>query len=178
MNVFKGEMGTSQNVKRSMKRLILVILGTIVSQSSYAGEKLLSFGVGSAAIFDDNQTAIFKVVYDIPMQSLVWDLKPQLHLIVSDTRAYHIGIGFLKEFTISERWSWAFSTSVGHYKQGKSSLIRPLGNELEFYSAIYVSKKINNTSRVMVELGHISNAGFGDVNPGSELVLVSVTHKY
>lgn len=135
-------------------------------------------GLGQGAIFDDDQIATFKIGYEFTPLNSFWNIRPLVQAIATDTGAYHVSLGALKEFSISEKWYWGFSTSVGYYEPDNSVKTKELGSGLEFYSAMSISYSVTNTFGVRGELGHISNAGFGKTNPGSEAILLSLVYSF
>lgn len=59
--------------------------------------------------------------------------------------------------------------AVGAYNQGAS---HDLGSVLEFRSTLEVAYQFENNHRLGVAFSHISNAGIGDSNPGTETAQV------
>jgi lipid A 3-O-deacylase len=55
--------------------------------------------------------------------------------------------------------------AVGGYHEGNS---KDLGGVFQFRGSITVAYQFDNAARVGVEVGHISNAGLHDKNPGEE----------
>ena len=84
-----------------------------------------------------------------------------------DNDAYLLSGGWLKEWTINPNWSWGIGGELGYY-DGKA-----LGNELEFYTRAVLNWHVSESGLLRAEIGHISNAGFGDTNPGSENLALS-----
>ena len=63
---------------------------------------------------------------------------------------------------------------IGYYDRGKSL---DLGYNLEFRSQIEFSYALGE-SRIGFNLNHISNAGLGDTNPGTESATVSLIRSF
>jgi len=57
--------------------------------------------------------------------------------------------------------------AVGAYNQGAS---KDLGSVLEFRSTLEVAYEFDSGHRLGVAISHLSNAGIGDSNPGTETV--------
>jgi len=61
------------------------------------------------------------------------------------------------------------SFGVGAYDEGDG---KDLGDTIEFRSQVELAYRFDNRSRVGVAFSHISNAGIGDRNPGTEILNV------
>ncbi len=79
-----------------------------------------------------------------------------------DNDNYYVSVGWLKEWTKGGKWSWGLGGHAGYFSG------EILGNELEFYTRGVLNYHTSDEGFVRFEVGHISNAGFGDKNPGSE----------
>ena len=79
--------------------------------------------------------------------------------------------GISYNFTLSESWKLTPSFGLGYFKEGKFEL----GNELEFRSAIEVTRKFQRGFKLGVSLAHISNASLSNINPGTEAACFSVS---
>ncbi len=77
------------------------------------------------------------------------------------------GGGLMLYQNLGTDWSIAVSSGPGYFPAEKWL---DLGSHLEFFSSIEVSRRIAAAQMVSVSVGHISNAGLGHRNPGSEVV--------
>jgi hypothetical protein len=57
--------------------------------------------------------------------------------------------------------------AAGYYNEGAS---KDLGYDLEFRSTLEISYEFDSGNRLGVAISHLSNAGIGDSNPGTETV--------
>lgn len=57
--------------------------------------------------------------------------------------------------------------AVGAYNEGAS---KDLGSVLEFRSTLEIAYQFENNHRLGIAISHLSNAGIGDSNPGTETV--------
>ncbi|WP_105201380.1 MULTISPECIES: acyloxyacyl hydrolase [unclassified Pseudoalteromonas] len=159
-----------------MKRTIpSVALLALVTLPAFADDDTssVSIGVASWAVFD--QFDIFAVHADYehrPLQGL-WDLQPRVLVILAEHDQKYYGIGAAKAFKINDDWSWGVASHVGYAHNLDS-----LGYDLEFYSYLFTKYKITQEHRVRAEVGHISNAGFGETNPGSESIVMSYSYHF
>jgi lipid A 3-O-deacylase len=71
---------------------------------------------------------------------------------------------------MSEKWSLLPSLSGGYYSDGAG---KDLGHDVEFYSQLRLEYRLATGAGIGLGVGHISNAGLGDKNPGAETVYLS-----
>jgi len=53
-----------------------------------------------------------------------------------------------------------------------------LGDTIEFYSSLSSLYELNEKVILEAEIGHISNGGLGDTNPGSESFVLSALYRF
>ncbi len=101
--------------------------------------------------------------------------RPQAGLFVTEDSGVYLygGVGY--PFALNEQWSLTPSLSAGYYDKGDG---KNLGYDLEFYSQLRLEYRLAAGSRVGLGIGHISNAGFGDNNPGAETLYLSYSIAY
>lgn len=138
----------------------------------------LAVGAGIFGVFDNGQLLTLKLGYEFAPLSDYWEIRPLAQFMVHDRGAYHVSVGAIRDFEVDDTWSWGISTSVGYYHEDSSNSTDELGYDVEFYSAISATYKLDNQSAVRAELGHISNGSLGDRNPGSESIMVSYLYQF
>ena len=67
------------------------------------------------------------------------------------------------------------SIGLGYYDNGSG---KNLGNDLQFRTTLELSYRLKNENRIGISLGHISNANFGDKNPGTEIISLTYQVPY
>lgn len=77
--------------------------------------------------------------------------------------------GFGVDIPIGERIRVLPFTSIGAYGQGDG---RDLGSVLEFRTGLEVAYRFDDGSMLGLSGFHVSNAGIGDDNPGTELLML------
>jgi hypothetical protein len=98
-------------------------------------------------------------------------IRPWLGTSVSDNGTWFAGAGFIYDFKPSPDWTITLGTGPFYYESEHDDL----GFDLEFYSFIEATRRFRNEVRLGVRVGHLSNAGLGRINPGTENVtLVAV----
>jgi len=136
-----------------------------------AGEDDTSFLVGGAGAFDllqgDDQAVDFRLEYRHGKG--LWIVKPWVGFEgTSDGAIYGVG-GIYADISLGRRFVLTPSFGVGAYDEGDG---KDLGDTIEFRSQVELAYRFDNRSRVGVAFSHISNAGIGDRNPGTEILNV------
>ncbi len=72
------------------------------------------------------------------------------------------------DLELAENFYAVPSFGAGFYEEGDSD--KDLDYFLEFRSQIELAYEFQNQQRLGVAFGHISNAGLGDENPGTEIL--------
>jgi hypothetical protein len=88
----------------------------------------------------------------------------------SDGQAYaHAGV--YRDFDLAPHWILTPRFAAGAYRQGSKD---KLGGALEFQSGVDLFYRLANRWRIGAALSHVSNAGIGDSNPGTETIALVV----
>ncbi len=139
-----------------------------------AGESddLLVFGVGAhdTGAFDGGNklSAGFQAEYRAGFG--LWLVHPVIGLMVtSDSAVYGYG-GIVVDIPVGERYFITPSFAAGAYDEGSG---QNLGHTIEFRTGIEVSYRLDDSSRIGIMFHHMSNAGLGGSNPGSESVFIN-----
>ena len=101
---------------------------------------------------------------------LIWTVHPHAGGFVTHRGAVYGYAGLGVDLRITD---WAMirgNTAVGAYGQGDD---RDLGHVLEFRSGVELVFVLPNEARIGFAFHHVSNAGIGEDNPGSEIATVS-----
>ena len=107
-----------------------------------------------------------------PLEDL-FEIRPTLHLDIGDRDEGYYSLGVSRYFSLNGSWSAGIGFQAGYLQN-----VASLGYELEFYSRFLLVYHLDAYSAVRLEAGHISNAGFGDVNPGSENLGLSYSYYF
>lgn len=160
-----------------MKKLVLfaamcgsiLFAGTAQAQEA-ADTSYLSLGVGIWDVAQRDDTATdFRVEYRHGTP-LFWKIKPWGGVEATTDGSLWGGGGILADFKPAQNIYITPSIGVGLYTEGSSD--KDLGHVIEFRSQLEGGYEFDNTHRLGVALGHISNADFGDDNPGAEVLNV------
>jgi len=98
-------------------------------------------------------------------------LKPFGGFMLTDRQAAHLYAGVLIDWFPSDSFVITPSFAPGIYMKGES---KDLGYLLQFRSQIEFAWRFNGGTRLGLSINHISNAGLGTQNPGSETVALSL----
>ena len=112
-----------------------------------------------------------------PESENFFNLKPLLGIeATSDSAIYLLGGIYLEDNVGSlfagEESNFILTPSfgVGYYDEGDGM---KLGNNIEFRTSLEISYQLQNSNRIGLSFGHISNANIGHKNPGVEILSLS-----
>jgi hypothetical protein len=98
-------------------------------------------------------------------------IRPWLGTSVSDTGTWFAGAGLIYDFKPTHDWTITLGSGPFYYESEGDEL----GFDLEFYTFIEATRRFRHDIRLGLRAGHLSNAGLGRINPGTEnVVLVAV----
>lgn len=163
--------------RKGLQLLISVLLwGAITSwQHAHADGtaqnpvRMLELTVGEVDAFDPNGNAWVGISYRfLPFGRM--GLFPALGVSGSDNGSLYVHADLRHDFWLNDRWIFVPSFGVGAFKSSDS--LR-LGHGLEFRSGFDLACRIYGQYRLAVGIHHLSNAGLGDKNPGTETVVAT-----
>lgn len=99
----------------------------------------------------------------------LWHFKPHGGLMVNNNGSHYLYGGLLADIYFGRRVVMTLSTAAGYYGEGSDE---DLGSPLEFRSGIEMAYRFDDRSRLGLGFYHISNAGIGGKNPGTESLIV------
>lgn len=146
----------------------VVLCGTAPSPARADDINRMSIGVGYYDIFDNQGAADFRIEYR-PGTPILWELRPWLGMEVTSDSAVYGAAGFLYDFHLAPEWILTPSVGAGLYADGNG---KDLDSTIEFRSMLELGYQFQNASRLSAGISHISNAGIGDHNPGTEVLNV------
>jgi len=170
--------------------LILIFLIFKTSNTLAQGYDVFSIGIfdvkfdGSSS-YSNNYAADFRyerrfdnTLIDIgPKEDNFFYLKPFAGIEMTTDSAFYLISGIylednLGELMIGKANNWHFTPSFGfgYYDDGNG---KKLGNKLEFRTTLEFSYQLENSDRIGISFGHISNANIGKKNPGVEIISLS-----
>ena len=169
-----------------MNKLLTNLLLTIIFLFSSIVEAS-NLNVFSIGYFDFNkkkndaidirfEKRLDKEIFDLgPKEEPLYFIKPFYGIeITSDSAIYGIGGIFIEE-KIGKNFFLTPNFGIGAYSKGNG---KDLGHVVEFRSTLEFSYQIKNNNRIGLSVGHISNVGIGDKNPGTEILSLSYQVSY
>jgi hypothetical protein len=128
----------------------------------------LSFGVGAFdMIAGDKSSAAFQAEY--ASNTRFWVFHPIGGLMLNSDMGGDAYAGVAVDLFFTPRIVVTPSFAPSLYWRGGG---KNLGYPVEFRSAIAAAYRFDDRSRLGVEFYHLSNAGLGDHNPGTEVLLL------
>ena len=169
-----------------MNKLLLNLLLTTIFLFNIVAEAS-NLNVFSVGYFDFNkqkneavdirfEKRLNKVIFDLgPEEEPLYFIKPFYGIeITSDSAIYGIG-GIFFEEKIGKNFFLTPNFGIGAFSKGDGV---DLGHEIEFRSTLEISYQLKNKNRIGLSVGHLSNAGIGDTNPGTEILSLSYQVSY
>ena len=155
--------------KKLLASIALATLITTIPSISYAEEgDLFSIGVGYFDIMDqDAQSVDFRLEYRPNSTVFAENLKPWAGLEFNTDASTWMGGGLLYDWQFQDNWYLTPSLGVGLYTKGNSD--KDLDLPVQIRTQLELSYEFKDTSRVGFSFSHMSNAGLGDDNPGTEI---------
>ena len=130
-----------------------------------AGDGLALHGVRVGGIADDRQVHAFYLEWR--SRPRWYGLAPYVFGSWRETGASYLGAGLLYTVSLSPQWKLTASSGPGYYERDGEL---DLGSRLEFASTLELAYRFASGRRIALGVGHISNAGAGRINPGSEYI--------
>jgi len=155
-----------------MKLKLLIILLCVLPFNVLSSTKL-SLGAAVWDFFDNQDVHGVHISLEFPKQSELYDFNPTFLMIRVEEGHSYLALGLNKTLSINEDFNWGFGSHIGLLDTSEE-----LGHKVEFYSKIFVEYQLSHHSAIALETGHISNAGFGDINPGSESLVLSYSRRF
>ncbi|MBN8543894.1 MAG: acyloxyacyl hydrolase [Alphaproteobacteria bacterium] len=129
-------------------------------------------GIGMTQVVDDNNATAFSIEYNyLP---IYMGLRPIVGFYVDTDSALYGYAGFNWDFYLTDSILFTPTASVGAYSHGDDGM--NLGHWIEFRTGVELSYEMESKSRVGLQLTHLSNAGLGDKNPGTEILQVNYAY--
>ncbi len=162
-------------------RILLAALGTLVALTGVA--QAAGTGTGDIALYGGAYSIMRDSDKQTAMGGLEYRFRDQYNGLRPTIGGFVNGDGALYGYA-GAYWDLPLNTApfvispgfaVGGYSQGSS---KDLGYGIEFRSTLEVSYKFQDAQRVGVQIAHLSNAGLGNKNPGTETLEAVYSHPF
>lgn len=128
----------------------------------------LGLSLGYYDILDDQDGVDIRAEYRPHTDIVFKGLKPWIGLEATFKGTLWAGAGLLYELNLTPKWHIIPSFGAGLYHAGTRDL--NLDNTIQFRSQIEIARTLENDSRISLSFSHMSNAGLGNHNPGTEVL--------
>lgn len=102
-----------------------------------------------------------------------WSLEPGLGAAFGPDGMAFLYLDLLRDFRLGERWFLTPSLAAGYFTNGDAIGVN---EQLEFQSAIALSRVLDGGLRVGLAVHHVSNGGLASPNNGTESLVVFVRY--
>lgn len=150
--------------------LFLLVFGLIPSHTHAGGSGFLGLSIGyfNALDGDEQSAADFRIEYRPDSPIFIRQLKPWAGAEVTSRGSAWAGAGLLLDLKLSNRLYLIPSFGAGLYAHNGRD--PDLDHPIQFRSQLELAYAFDNQSRLGLAFSHLSNAGLGDQNPGTEAV--------
>lgn len=128
----------------------------------------ITVGAAVWSLFDNQDLKAAHLVMEFDEIASLYEVRPTFLTVLPEGDNIYVALGLTKRMKINDKFGWGIGSNIGFIDQSKN-----LGHKIEFYSRIFATYELSHQAALELELGHISNAGFGDINPGSESLVLS-----
>ncbi|MEC8640632.1 MAG: acyloxyacyl hydrolase [Pseudomonadota bacterium] len=155
--------------------LALSLLSPLVSLSTQALPQGSELKAGAAVwnLFDDADRYALHVAYIHKPLDSFYGLRPTVLLVNADQGQHYFAAGLAKDVYKYNDFSVRVAFHVGIVDESEN-----LGDTIEFYSSLSALYNFSESFSLEAEIGHISNGGLGDTNPGSESFVLSAHYHF
>lgn len=155
---------------KTLFMMLLIVIAPFANGHGVNNESAprVSAGIALWEFFNDQDIHALHLSYEFAPLDNLYEARPTLMLINAEGGYHHISFGLSKEFNMADSFYWGVGSQVGFIDSS-----RLLGHKVEFYSRVYMGYRLSARDAITVEVGHISNAGLGRYNPGSESFVIA-----
>jgi lipid A 3-O-deacylase len=163
--------GVRRLLAASVVLLGLAAAPALAQSLSQNGTDPAFFVVGAGAFdFHDHEHRAAQGEVQYRSDLKLWIFNPMVGFSATTDGSIYAYAGISLDIFFGNRWVLRPSFAPGFYNAGGG---KDLGHHLEFRSAIELSYRFDDRSRLGLELYHRSNAGLGDENPGEESLMLT-----
>lgn len=137
------------------------------------GSPYLTTGVANWAVFDNADREALHVTYTLAPLPGGYNVRPTLMAFFADQGQQYYAFGVAYDSSLGPHWRIGGAMHIGFMERPKQ-----LGHKVEYYTRLNVDRRLSPQWYMRLEIGHISNAGLGDQNPGSEAIGVSLIYHF
>lgn len=128
---------------------------------------LLAFGAGAFDFLHQYTAPEFRGEYRFAHGFFVF--KPVIGVLGTDKGSFYAYGGLRADLVLAQHYVIMPVATVGYYNRGGG---KDLGSPIEFKTGAEFAYRFDNASRLGIAFDHISNAGLGRHNPGTESLML------
>ena len=142
--------------------------GASEQTSKNVDPNFITIGAGGFDVNDNETSGQFEV--QARLNTRLWIFKPQVGMFFTTAAGFYAYLGIMTDVFFGGRFvmSPSFAAGLNHEGEGKQ-----LGGSIEFRSAIELAYRFEDRSRLGIQVGHLSNAGIYEENPGTEFAILN-----
>ena len=160
--------------KNGLRPLVLAAAGfaalAVAGPAKAEEPAFLALSGGAYDVHDDFSAGEFRAEYRFSGAHKLWVFTPFLGVMATTDSAVYGYAGIGMDIFFGRRLVLTPNVAVGAYHDGDG---KDLGHTVEFRSGLELAYRFDNRSRLGLAVHHISNAGLGDSNPGTESVVLT-----
>lgn len=158
----------ARGLRRRVAAIFLIMALALPAAARADDPEFLTFGAGAFDISGKDTAALVGIEY-VDDRKWIWALKPMTGLFVNHHGGAYGYAGLALDLYFGRRFVVTPSFAPGLYYKGSSA---DLGYPVEFRSSIKMAWRLDDRSRVGIDLSHISNAGLDNRNPGANQLML------
>lgn len=154
-----------------MQRTLVVLLLSCWAPFTW-GEATMSFSFGQVGVYDGKMER--PQWYGLEFHggpATKFEIRPGGGIARAACGATYLHVNFRKAFWLSDRWGLLHYFGPGYFIE--SEHLR-LGHALQFRSGLELVYRTPRDTQVAFGIAHLSNAGIGRLNPGTETLAFTV----
>lgn len=157
--------------------ILLVLAGMCIPVYAVEREEyqMVNLTAGQVGVFDDvDQPGRYGIEYRFKTLAspFGFNIIPAIGAAISDNDAKFYYVDFKHDFYLSDHWLLIPSFALGLFEDSDEI---DLGDDLEFRSGFELSYQFQNKYRAGLALYHLSNGGISSSNPGTEVLILSLS---
>lgn len=160
--------------KNGLRSLAFAVAGcamlAVAGQAKADEPAFLALSGGVYDVADSFTAGEFRAEYRFAETHKLWVFTPFLGVMATTDSAVYGYAGIGMDIFFGRRFVLTPNFAVGAYHDGDG---KDLGNTVEFRSGLELAYRFDNRSRLGLAVHHISNAGLGDRNPGTESAVLT-----
>ncbi|MFM2128881.1 MAG: hypothetical protein RL477_427 [Pseudomonadota bacterium] len=156
-------------VRRFLGMVAVIACAQFATLTARADDpEFLTFGAGVFDFSGKDTAGLISLEY-VDDRKWLWALKPMTGFFINHHAGAYGYAGLALDLYFGRRWVVTPSFAPGLYYEGSSA---DLGHVVEFRSAVKVAYRLDDRSRIGVDISHISNAGLDKRNPGANQIML------